>query len=182
MIVLVYKPTDFRPDVRVFHEPPSQEVLEQLVGGEIEALPGFDTIEYNRAFYQCIAVCDCNAVPRSAPVNAWATSLWHIALRRKGQDGLRKQDGTIADWLSGNVAVVYHEHAAYARLANVINQPPESPNAYIRIKGVAVKHIVHNSASTWPDRIAPPSFSQLAQMTGSKTAALLEDAIRDVLK
>src|SRR5262245_35155902 len=107
VIVLVYKPTDFRPDVRVFDQPLSEDVLHQIIGGEIEALPGFDTIEHNRAFYQCIAFCECDAERRGALINSWATSLWHIALRRKGLDGLRRQDRTIADWLSGKVAVVY---------------------------------------------------------------------------
>jgi hypothetical protein len=64
-----------------------------------------------------------HAERRGAPINCWATSLWHMALLRKGWDGLRKQDGTIADWLSGNVAVVYREQDSHAHLATVMNQP-----------------------------------------------------------
>ena len=42
-----------------------------------------------------------------APINAWATALWHAALKREGYDrGLRRPDGTIIDWLAGNVVVI----------------------------------------------------------------------------
>jgi hypothetical protein len=41
------------------------------------------------------------------PINNWATTLWHMALKREGYDrGLRREDGTIADWLNGSVVVV----------------------------------------------------------------------------
>ena len=40
----------------------------------------------------------------------WATALWHSALRRQGFDrGLRREDGTVADRLIGNVVVVFED-------------------------------------------------------------------------
>src|SRR5262249_57737977 len=54
------------------------------------------------------------------PVNAWATALWHIALKREGYDrGLRRTDGTIIDWLVGNVAV-----AARRKVSTRNRRPP----------------------------------------------------------
>jgi hypothetical protein len=42
------------------------------------------------------------------PINVWATALWHTALKRNGfERGLRREDEAIADWLNGNVVVVY---------------------------------------------------------------------------
>jgi hypothetical protein len=181
MIVLVYTPTDFRPDVRVFDAPPSQAVLEQIVGGEIEALPDFDIIEHNRAFYQCVALCDSDAERRGSPLNSWATSLWHIALLRKGSEGLRRQDGTIADWLSGNVAVVYRQDAAYPRLATIINQPPVSPSAYVQTTGGTIGRICEVPDLVENDQITAPSFSQ-ARFARGKTAAMLENAVRNALR
>jgi hypothetical protein len=40
-------------------------------------------------------------------MNAWASALWHAALKREGYErGLRHEDGTVADWLNGSVVVV----------------------------------------------------------------------------
>jgi hypothetical protein len=40
-------------------------------------------------------------------MNAWASALWHAALKREGYErGLRREDGTVADWLNGSVVVV----------------------------------------------------------------------------
>ena len=36
-----------------------------------------------------------------------ASALWHAALKREGYErGLRREDGTVADWLNGSVVVV----------------------------------------------------------------------------
>ena len=40
-------------------------------------------------------------------------ALWHSALRRQGfERGLRREDGTVADRLVGNVVVVFEEKAS----------------------------------------------------------------------
>ena len=50
------------------------------------------------------------------PLNAWATALWHSALRRHGYErGLRREDGTVADRLIGNVVVAFEEKAVSDR-------------------------------------------------------------------
>ena len=47
------------------------------------------------------------------PLNAWATALWHSSLRHQGYErGLRREDGTIADRLVGNVVVIFEEKAS----------------------------------------------------------------------
>jgi hypothetical protein len=57
---------------------------------------------------QCIAYCDRDAKRNGLPINTWATTLWHMSLQRAGYErGLRREDGTIADWLNGSVVVVF---------------------------------------------------------------------------
>jgi hypothetical protein len=49
-------------------------------------------------------------------LNAWVTALWHSALRRHGYErGLRREDGTVADRLIGNVVIVFEEKAVSDR-------------------------------------------------------------------
>ena len=109
MIVLVYQPTDYRPQVHSFDESPSREALQQLIDGDIEPVPGFNSITHRRAIYSCVAFHDKAGKVRQLPTNTWATALWHSALKRQGYDGLRGPDGVVSDWLAGNVAVVYRE-------------------------------------------------------------------------
>ena len=57
--------------------------------------------------YQCVAYCDREAKQNGSPMNAWASALWHAALKREGYErGLRREDGSVADWLNGSVVVV----------------------------------------------------------------------------
>ena len=52
------------------------------------------------------------AVWRSATTGATKTALWHSALRRHGYERrLRREDGTVADRLIGNVVVAFEEKA-----------------------------------------------------------------------
>src|SRR5689334_4411893 len=52
---------------------------------------------------------DPDAKRNGRRINAQATALRHTALKRAGfERGLRREDGAVADWLSGNVAVVVY--------------------------------------------------------------------------
>src|SRR5262245_25300009 len=112
MIVLVFQPADYRPEVRLFNGPPSRLLLQEAVGSDFEVVPGFDSIAHGRAFYPCVALCHSDGERQQLPMNSWASALWHVALMRRGFAGLRRSDGTIADWLVGNVAVLYREEDA----------------------------------------------------------------------
>ena len=81
--------------------------MQQAVGENPELVPGFTSISQEGVIYQCVAYCDREAKQKGSPMNAWASALWHAALKREGYErGLRREDGTVADWLSGSVVVV----------------------------------------------------------------------------
>ena len=91
-------------------------MLRQVVGGEIEDVPGFDSISYEGVVHRCVAFCNDRGKDHGLPLNAWATAPWHSALRRHGYErGLRREDGTVADRLIGNVVVAFEEKAVSDR-------------------------------------------------------------------
>jgi hypothetical protein len=106
MELLVFYPSDARPKKRHFDGPVSLGV-QQAVGEDPELVPGFTSISLEGVIYPCIAYCDRESKRNCSPMNAWASALWHAALKREGYErGLRRGDGTVADWLSGSVVVV----------------------------------------------------------------------------
>jgi hypothetical protein len=106
MELLVFSPSDARPTSCHFDGPLSP-ALQQAVGAEAEVVPGFTSILHHGIIHRCVAYCDKGGKQNGRPINSWATALWHMALKREGyEQGLRRTDGTIADWLTGNVAVV----------------------------------------------------------------------------
>ena len=110
MRLLVYEPTDFHPQSITVDGPPADAVLRLAVGGEIEDVPCFNTISYEGVVHRCVAFCNDRGKEYGLLLNAWATALWHSALRRQGfERGLRREDGTVADRLIGNVVVVFED-------------------------------------------------------------------------
>jgi hypothetical protein len=84
--------------------------LALMIEGSPEEVPGFSTISQQGVIRRCAAYCAENAKKNELPVNSTATALWHAALKRQGLErGLRREDGTIADWLAGDVVVVFDE-------------------------------------------------------------------------
>jgi hypothetical protein len=113
MRLLVYEPTDCRPGSIAVDGPLVDAILRQAVGGEIEDVPRFNSISYEGVVHRCVAFCNDRGKDHGLPLNAWATALWHSALRRQGYErGLRREDGTVADRLVGNVVVVFEEKAS----------------------------------------------------------------------
>jgi len=99
MELLVFHPGDANPKNRQFNGP-LLLALELTLGGIPEVVPGLSTISLYGMVRRCTAYCDKDAKQHGKPVNTWATSLWHLALKRQGfERGLRRSDGTIADWL-----------------------------------------------------------------------------------
>jgi len=117
MELLVFYPSDTHPKNRRF-DGPNTLALQQAVGGGAEVVPGFNSIALQGTVRRCVAYWDGDAKQRGQPINVWATTLWHMALRRAGYErGLRRADGTKADWLAGNVAVVLSKEPAARRRA-----------------------------------------------------------------
>jgi hypothetical protein len=123
MRLLVYEPTDCHPRSLAVDGPPGDAMLRQAVGGEIEDIPGFNSISYEGVVHRCVAFCRDRGEEHGLPLNAWATALWHSALRHQGYErGLRRDDGTVADRLVGNVVIVFEEKAS--RSVTTLAQSP----------------------------------------------------------
>ena len=144
MRLLVYEPTDCHPRSIAVDGPPADAMLQQAVGGKIEDVPCFNSISYEGVVHRCVAFCRDHGKDHGLPLNAWATALWHSALRRQGYErGLRREDGTVADRLVGNVVVVFEEKAS--RIVTTLAQSPAiipslgplSPETYREIDLVA---------------------------------------------
>jgi hypothetical protein len=107
MELLVFAPDDFHPRSRYF-DGPAMVGVQQAVGENAEIVPGFTSISRYGVVHKCVAYYDRDAKKNGRPINAWATALWHTAMRREGfERGLRREDGTVVDWLNGNVVVIY---------------------------------------------------------------------------
>ena len=123
MRLLVYEPTDCHPRSIAVDGLPADTTLRKAVGGEIEDVPCFNSISYEGVVHRCVAFCRDQGKDHGLPLNAWATALWHSALRRQGYErGLRREDGTVADRLVGNVVVVFEEKAS--RIVTTLAQSP----------------------------------------------------------
>jgi hypothetical protein len=123
MRLLVYDPADYHPRSIEVDGPPGDAILRQAVGGEIEDVPCFNSVSYEGVVHRFVAFCRDRGEEHGLPLNAWATALWHSALRRQGYErGLRREDGTVADRLVGNVVVVFEEKAS--RIATTLAPSP----------------------------------------------------------
>jgi hypothetical protein len=111
MQFLIIHPADAHPQSRQFDGPVSLALaLALMIEGPSEEVPGFTSIYRQGHIRQCTAYCAENAKQNGLSVNSTATALWHAALKRQGfERGLRREDGTIADWLAGDVVVVLGE-------------------------------------------------------------------------
>jgi hypothetical protein len=108
MELLIIRPADAHPQPRQFDGPVSLALaLALMIEGPSEEVPGFRSISQQGVVRRFAAYCAENAKKNGLPVNSTATVLWHAALKRQGLErGLRRSDGTIADWLAGDVVDV----------------------------------------------------------------------------
>jgi hypothetical protein len=107
MELLVFSPDDFHPRSHFF-DGPVMVGVQQAVGESPELVPGFTSISRHGAVHRCVAYYDRDARRNGRPINAWGTALWHTALKRDGfERGLRREGEVVADWLNGNVVVIY---------------------------------------------------------------------------
>ena len=99
-----------------------------MIEGPAEPIPGFASISWHGLIRRCAAYSAENAKKNGQPVNTTATALWHAALKQRGLErGLRRSDGTIADWLAGNVAVVLAEAETRPLLQSATGRPKADP-------------------------------------------------------
>ena len=105
MELLIIRPTDAQPRPRQFDGPVSL-ALALMIAGPSEEVPGFTSIIHQGVVRKCIAYCDVNAKRDGQRINSTA----NVALKRQGLErGLWREDGSIADWLAGDVVVVFDE-------------------------------------------------------------------------
>jgi hypothetical protein len=84
--------------------------LQKIVGGSIEAVPYFDTIERGGAIVSCVAFCNEDGKFTGLAVNADATALWDAALARQCLSRF-DEVGRAKDYLVGAIAVVFGDEA-----------------------------------------------------------------------
>lgn len=103
---LIYDPTHKNgpKEVHELDAPAKLELLQGAVGGHIEAVPGWNTVEHDGLTRECVAFCNEEGKLMSLPLNVQATFLWHRALP---PPGLMKPDGSTADVLVGTIIVLY---------------------------------------------------------------------------
>lgn len=77
---------------------PDADLIRSAVGGPIETVPYFDTVEIAGHVYQCIAFCDEEGKLAGKPLNSPATILWRKSLNDAGM--------IINDYLVGDIFIV----------------------------------------------------------------------------
>jgi len=111
---LIYRPGEAAPEAQTHTESPSLEFLQAVVGGYIEAVPDWGTIEIDGKVFPCVVYCNEEGkLTEGMLVNHRATILWDQALRRVVHDGkpaypngLLRADGNPIDMLLGPIIVV----------------------------------------------------------------------------
>ena len=82
--------------------PPDAETIQSIVGGWIELVPGFDTVDQDGGRARCVVFCNEEGKIRNLRFNEMATLLWHVALRHSNPNG----PSLYKDYLAGDVAIV----------------------------------------------------------------------------
>jgi hypothetical protein len=92
---------------RELKQVPGLEQLREGVGGSVEQVPMFETINRHGTVRDCVAFCEEDGKAKGRAVNPVATMLWDLALRRAQiGNGLRDSEGRVRDYLVGDVIVV----------------------------------------------------------------------------
>lgn len=110
--LIIYYPGD--PPERKITEYPAPIPLPDLqaaVGGYIEIVPHFDTIELAGKLHRCVVFCDEDGKRKRLPRNHHADRLWSEALITAG-----KADSPAPDFLVGPIAVVTGDDEFMAEL------------------------------------------------------------------
>jgi Domain of unknown function (DUF3846) len=103
-VMLTFKPFATEPEALALSAPPSLAVLEQAVGGSIEIVPWFDTIELEGVVRRCVAYRNEDGKLNGEPINDRATELWEQALRQASSPNHRAPQ--LYDVLVGTVVTI----------------------------------------------------------------------------
>ena len=92
------------PNMRVLDEwpqdsPPPLEQLQAFVGGDIEAVPGWTSIQHRGIRHKCVAFFNEHGKQKALPKNHYASVLWAL------QWDARR--GELKDHLVGPVVILY---------------------------------------------------------------------------
>ena len=87
------------------HDAPTLEQLRAGVGGHIELVPMFDSVEHHGAVHDCIAYCNEEGKLEERPPNHRATMMWDRALIRRHPGAVERRREH--DFLIGHVVVLY---------------------------------------------------------------------------
>src|SRR3954462_366 len=84
------------------------EILQQLLGGYLEVVPGFDSIvDDGGTKHRCVAMVDEEGKLKQLPVNVQGTAMWDAALHRVGRERPCPMRGRRApDVLCGPVIII----------------------------------------------------------------------------
>jgi hypothetical protein len=115
-MLMTYKPDDPEPETTMLDQPPDLTVVRDIVGGDAELVPFFETIVCEEATYNCRALCNEHGKQEGLPFNDVATALWDQAMKRANIDGLMMWNGQMMDYLVGNVVVIIGDSELLAAL------------------------------------------------------------------
>ena len=91
---------------------PQLEELQKMVGGNIEIVPGFTSIECDDGvMHSCVAFCNEDGKNLGLPTNHIATAIWYDTLTRQDHDM-----APFADYLVGNIVVIRGDEELMAEL------------------------------------------------------------------
>lgn len=102
-------------ELREFDRPPTLEELQAGVGGYLEVVPFFNSIDYGGSVLNCVAFCNEQGKFEYLPINDRATATWELALKRHGQK-LRDEHDAMMDFLVGPVIVLFGDREFMASL------------------------------------------------------------------
>jgi hypothetical protein len=96
--MLIVTPTGSLP-IKELDRYPDVEIFQKAVGGYIELIPYFNTIEWEGVLHQCFAFCDEQGKLKGKELNTPAIVLWKLALDRANR--------RMNDHLVGTIAIVW---------------------------------------------------------------------------
>ena len=105
--MLLFLPQARDAELKQFDVAPSMAEVEAVIGGALEQVPGFGSIDYAGSVCRCVALCRRDGKRLGLPLNVAATIMWDGALRREMGIGLIGANGRRADHLVGPVSVFF---------------------------------------------------------------------------
>lgn len=96
---------------------PDLKLLQQTVGGYIEAIPGFNWITHNNVTSPCVAYCDEDGRRKHLEYNVMATAFWYKARGLPPEFAvLDCLSGHPENVITGKVVVIYGSKKLMSRL------------------------------------------------------------------